>query len=87
MKRIVNVDAEYKTMNVHKNLERFAKRFPEAAEFCEFDKDCTLEEIQKSLPITDKYLADGTVNNEWTYYLNIDFNCGDKMYIWFIQRA
>ena len=87
MKRIVNVDAEYKTNNVHKNIARFAKRFPEAAEFCEFDTDCTIEEIAKSLPITDKFLADGTVNNDWTYYFDIDFDCGDGMYIWFIKRA
>ena len=86
MKRTVNVDAFYRTNNVHKNLARFAKRFPEAADFCEFDDTCTVEEIAKSLPITDKYWADGTVNEEWTYHFDIDFD-QDGMYIWFIGRA
>lgn len=87
MTRIVDVDAQYKTKDIHKNLAKFAKRFPEAADFCEFDVDCTIDEIAKSLPITDKFWADGTVNNDWTYYFDIDFNCGDGMYIWFIERA
>lgn len=87
MKRIVNVDAEYKTKDIHKNIARFAKRFSEAAEFCGFDTDCTIEDIAKSLPITDKFLADGTVNDDWTYYFGIDFNCGDGMYIWCIKRV
>lgn len=85
MTRIVDVDAMYKTKDVYKNLERFGKRFPEAKEFCEFDKECTSEEIAKALPITDMYLADGTINKEWTYYFDIDFN-QDGMYMWFIER-
>lgn len=87
MKRIVNVDAEYKTKDIHKNIARFAKRFSEAAEFCEFDTDCTIDDVAKSLPITDKFLADGTINDNWTYYFGIDFNCGDGMYIWCIKRV
>lgn len=87
MKRIVNVDAEYKTMDIHKNLARFARRFPEAADYCYFDDDCSVEDIAKSLPITDKFYADGTVNNDWSYYLNIDFDCCGGIYIWFIGRA
>ena len=87
MKRIVDVSAEYKTNDIHKNLARFAKKFPKAADFCEFDTDCTIEEIAKSLPITDKFFADGTVNNDWTYYFDIDFDREDGMYIWFIERA
>lgn len=87
MRRILEVDAEYKTNNIHKNLARFAKRFPEAAEFCEFDTDCTIEEIARALPITDKFWADGTVNQDWTYYFDIDFDYEDRMYIWFIKRA
>lgn len=86
MKRVIDVDAIYKTKDVHKNLARFAKKFPEAAEYCEFDADCTIEEIANALPITDKYFADGTVNNEWTYYFDIDFE-QDGMYLWFIKRA
>lgn len=86
MKRTIDVDAMYKSRNVYKNLARFAKKFPEAAEYCEFDEDCTIEQITQALPITDKYLADGTVNNEWTYYFDIDFK-QEGMYIWFIQRA
>ena len=86
MKRTVDVDSIYKTKDVHANLARFAKKFPEAAAYCEFDEDCTIEQIAKSLPITDKYLADGTVNNEWTYYFDIDLD-QDGMYIWFIERA
>lgn len=85
MTRTVNVGAMYRTKDVHKNLARFAKKFPEAAEFCEFDNECTIEEIKKSLPLTDKYLADGTVNDEWYYYFDIDFD-QDGMYIWFIKR-
>ena len=86
MTRIVDVDATYMTRNVYKNLARFAKRYPEAAEFCEFDEGHTNEEIAKSLPLTDKYNADGTINEEWTYYFDIDFY-QDGMYIWFIERA
>lgn len=86
MTRIVDVDAMYKTKDVYKNLERFAKKFPEAASYCEFDEGYTNEEIAKALPITDKYLADGTINEEWTYYFDIDFN-QDGMYMWFIERA
>lgn len=86
MKRVFNVEAMYRTKDVHKNLARFAKRYPEAADYCEFDRDCTIEQIAQALPITDKYLADGTVNNEWTYYFDIDFD-QEGMYIWFIQRA
>lgn len=85
MKRILNVDAMYKTKDVYKNLERFAKRFPEAADFCDFDKDCTIDQIQQSLPLTDKFFADGNVNKDWSYYFDIDFD-QDGMYIWFIQR-
>ena len=87
MKRIVNVEAGYKTKDIHRNLERFSDKFPEASAFCAFDKDCTIDDISKSLPITDKFLADGTVNNEWTYYFDIDFDFGDGIYIWFIQRS
>jgi hypothetical protein len=86
MTRIVDVDAMYKTKDVYKNLKRFAKRFPEAAEFCELDEGHTNEEIAKCLPITDKYFADGTINEEWTYYFNIDIE-QDGMYMWFIKRA
>jgi hypothetical protein len=86
MKRTINVDAMYRTKDVHKNLMRFAKNFPEAKAFCEFDDDCTIEEIAKSLPITDKYWADGTVYEDWTYYFNIDFD-QDGMYIYYIERA
>ena len=85
MKRTYEAEAEYATMNVKKNLERFAKRFPKAADFCEFD-EITPEVLKSCLPITDKFLADGTVNNDWTYYFDIDFNCGDGMYIWYIER-
>lgn len=86
MTRIVDVDAMYRTKDIYKNLARFAKKFPEATEYCEFDEGHTIEEIAKSLPITDKYFADGTVNNDWTYYFDIDFN-QDGMYMWFIERA
>lgn len=86
MERIVNVDAEYKTMNVQKNLERFAQKFPAAAAFCEFDS-YKIEDIRAALPLTDKFLADGTVNNDWTYYFDIDFDCGTGMYVWYIERA
>lgn len=86
MKRTINVDAMYRTKDVYKNLARFAKRFPEAAEYCEIDEGHTIEEIAKCLPITDKYYADGTINDEWTYYFDIDFD-QDGMYMWFIQRA
>lgn len=86
MKRTVNVEALYKAKDIHKSLARFAKRFPEAKDYCEFDKDCTVEEIAKSLPITDKYLADGAINNEWTYFFDVDFD-QDGFYIWFIQRV
>lgn len=86
MKRTINVDTMYKTKNVYKNLARFAKKFPEAANYCEFDEGHTIEEIAKSLPITDKYFADGTINEEWTYYFDIDFD-QEGMYMWFIQRT
>lgn len=85
MKRVVNVDAIYKTKDIQKNLVKFAKKFTESAEYCDFDKSCTNEEILKALPITDKYFADGTINTEWTYYLDIDIE-QDGMYIWFIKR-
>lgn len=85
MKRTVNVDSIYRTKDISKNLDRFAKKFPEASDYCEFG-DCTIEEVKKSLPITDKYFADGTINNDWTYYFDIDFD-QDGMYIWFIKRA
>lgn len=86
MKKTIDVDAMYKSRDVYKNLARFAKKFPEVAEYCEVDEDCTIEQITQALPITDKYLADGTVNNEWTYYFDIDFE-QEGMYIWFIQRV
>lgn len=86
MERTVNVDATYRTKDVYKNLARFAKKYPAAAEFCEFDEGHTIEEIKKSLPLTDKFFADGTINDEWTYYFDIDFD-QDGMYVWFIQRA
>ena len=86
MKRTVNVDAIYKTKDIHKNLARFAKKYPAAADYCEFDKECTVEQIIKALPITDKFWADGTINKEWTYYFDIDID-QDGMYIWFIERA
>lgn len=86
MKTTISVDAMYKSRDVYKNLARFAKKFPEAAEYCEFNKDCTIEQIAQSLPITDKYFADGTITNEWTYYFDIDFE-QEGMYIWFIQRV
>lgn len=86
MTRTIDVDAMYRTKDVYKNLAKFAKKFPEAKDYCEFDNDRTIEEIAKSLPITDKYFADGTINDEWAYYFDIDFE-QDGMYIWFIQRA
>lgn len=86
MTRVVNVDAIYKSRDIHKNLKKFAKRFPEASAYCEFDKDATLEDIKRSLPITDKFYADGTVYENWTYYFDIDID-EDGMYMWFIKRA
>lgn len=88
MERIVNADAMYRTKDVYKALKDFAKRFPNAAPFCEFDEGLTNEEIEQRLPITDKYLADGTINKEWTYYFNIDFDQGGlhNLYIWYIER-
>lgn len=86
MERIVNVDAIYRTKDVRKNIAKFIKKHPEAAEYCDFDKNCTSEEIINSLPITDKFFADGTINNEWTYYFDIDID-QDGMYVWFIKRA
>ena len=86
MKRIIDVDAMYRTKDVYKNLARFAKKFPEAADYCGIDEGFTIEQIKRALPLTDKYFADGTVNNEWTYYFDIDFD-QEEMYIWFIQRA
>ena len=86
MTRVVNVDAIYRTKDIHKNLKKFAKRFPEASAYCEFDEDATAEEIIKGFPITDKYLADGTFNEQWTYYLDIYID-DDGMYMWFIKRA
>ena len=62
------------------------KRFPEAAAYCEFDKDATDEDIKRALPITDKTFADGTYNENWTYYFDIDID-EDEMYMWFIVRA
>ena len=85
MRIISNVGAMYKTKDVHKNLEKFAKRFPEASDFCEFDKDLTIEQIKQGLPVTDKYSSDGTIYNDWSYYFDIDFD-QDGMYIWFIER-
>lgn len=85
MKRTTDIDAMYRTQNVKKNLERFATKHPEAAPFCEFD-EYSVEEIAKALPITDKYWADGSVNDDWTYYFDIDFD-NDGMYVWFIERT
>ena len=85
MKRIVNIDSIYKTKDICKNLARFAKKFPEAAEYSEFS-DYTIEQVKNALPITDKYFADGTINNDWSYYFDIDFD-QDGMYIWLIKRA
>lgn len=86
MTRVINVDAIYRTKDIHKNLKKFVKRFPEASAYCEFDKDATLDDIKKSLPITDKYFADGTINENWTYYFDIDID-ENEMYMWFIVRA
>ena len=86
MRRIIDVDMMCKTKDIRKNLARFARKFPEAKDFCEFDDDCTVEAVAKALPITDKYWADGTVYEDWTYYFNIDFD-QDGMYIYYIERA
>lgn len=88
MERIVNADAMYREKDVYKALKDFAKRFPNAAPFCEFDEGLTNEEIKQGLPITDKFNADGTVNNNWTYYFDIDFDQGGlyNFYIWYIER-
>ena len=85
MKRTVNVVAIYKTKDICKNLERFANKYPEVADYCKFG-DLIIEDFKNALPITDKYLADGTVNNDWTYYFDIDFN-QEGMYIWFVKRV
>ena len=86
MKRVVNVDAIYRTKDIHKNLKKFAKRFPEASAYCDFDEDATAEDIIKGFPITDKFNADGTIYENWTYYFDIDID-QDGMYMWFIERA
>lgn len=85
MKRTVECGAMFKNHNVQKNLAKFVEKVPAATPFCEFNDDCTIDEIVKALPITDKFLADGTVNHDWTYYFDIDAD-EDGMYVWFIER-
>ena len=85
MIRTKDYDGFYKTKNIHTALNRFSKKYPCVADFAEFD-EFKEEAIIPSLPITDKYLSDGTINNEWSYYFNIDVQ-EDGYYIWYIERA
>lgn len=86
MERIRDYDAFYKTNNIYTALKRFTKKFPEVAVMTDFDEGHTNEEIISCLPITDMNLADGTRNNDWTYYFNIDSQ-EEGFYIWYIERA
>ena len=86
MKRTIDIDKFYRTNDIRKALEKFSKAYPVAAPFSDFDEGCTEPDILSSLPMTDKYWADGKVNNEWTYYFDIDAQ-EDGYYIWYIERA
>ena len=86
MTRTKDYDLFVKGNDIHKALRKFEKNFPDTEDFTCFDIDCTIEEIKSYLPVTDKFMADGTINNDWTYYFDIDVQ-EDGFYLWFIERA
>lgn len=86
MRRKIEVDYFSRQKDIHKALRAFEKKFPCAKDFTCFDIDMTAEEIRTMLPMTDRDLADGTKNMNWTYYFDIDMDQEDGFYIWYIER-
>lgn len=82
MKRIVNIDKEYKA-SPKKAIEKFFKRLPELVEWKE-----TFEWMADSgeTHFIDDQFADGTHNDEWCYSLWLEQN-EEYTYIAVIERA
>lgn len=86
MKRIYEGDKEYKGLDkVNKHLEDFRFKHPKLSKFLEFEI-MSYKELIEIMPITDKYMGDGSINN-WTYYVDVDVDEEDDfLYIWGILR-
>ena len=83
LKRVVNIDAEYKC-NGKKAIEKFFKRYPEQAEEWKETFEYMLESGEEKF--CDDLLADGTVNKDWCYCLRLEAE-EDYTYIALIERA
>lgn len=83
MKRIVNVDAEYRC-NASKAIEKFFKKYPELAEaWKETIEWMNADNVNHFI---DNLFADGTKNDDWTYSLWLDKD-EKYTYIAVIERA
>ncbi len=84
MKRVVNIDSEYKC-NAKKAIEKFFKKYSEYSEEWKDTFESMAEYGIKHL--CDDLMADGTVNKNWCYSLWLENDCDGHTYIALIERA
>lgn len=84
MKRVVNIDSEYKC-NAKKAIEKFFKKYPEYAE--EWKENFEYMAENGVSHFCDNLMADGTENKDWCYSLWLENDWDGYTYIALIQRA
>lgn len=83
MKRIVNVEKEYRRFHGQKAIDHFFKSHPEL-EYWKEGFEWMLENGKDFF--CDDTLADGTRNDAWSFALHFD-NTSEFTYICIIERA
>lgn len=83
MKRVINIDSEYKC-NAGKAIEKFFKKYPEYAEEWKETFESMAENGIENL--CDNIMADGTENRNWCYSLWLDNSYEGYTYIALITR-